>query len=99
MRDLTPMFCFNVLLQNHVTSYTTRDIYTGRTLVVNVTDANSQFTPGYVVRWVEDGAAYTSGEGLSPYQSDINPLANPGFHLVWGSQMKDIIEDESKKES
>lgn len=81
---------------NWVTSYLKNDINTGQSLVVNITDSGSLFSPGYVVRGVINGTAITFGEGLDWRQfplvtgSWIQHIANEG---VWGVQMDGFISE------
>ncbi len=82
---------------NWVTSNQTRDLITGERLVVNMagTGDGSLFGAGYVVRYARDGVAHTAGEGTNYKQ---NPgitgkfAQDLGNYLVWGRQMKDILE-------
>jgi hypothetical protein len=77
------------------TSYQTRDLNTGMPLVVNVTGPGSQFEPGYVVRWVNNGNAFTAGEGHSAWQSDArwpsDFLRDMNEHY-WGQQLRDFVD-------
>ena len=83
-----------VFRNNEVTSYLTSDLNTGAPLVVNLTDPDSAFHPGYVARTVTNGVAHSYGEGLDPWQSPtvtaqwFQNLAN---EYVWGRQMDDLI--------
>jgi RHS repeat-associated protein len=86
---------------NLVTSYLTTDLSTGNPLVVNITAPGSMFSPGYVARTVNNGVAHTYGEGANWSQHDksitgalINKLAN---ELVWGRQMKKLIEGSAQR--
>lgn len=81
---------------NWVTSYLRNDVGSGIPVVVNISDANSQFHPGYVARWVADGVVNTMGEGLNFAQSPLvtgQPIQNLGNEAVWGRQLDRIIED------
>jgi RHS repeat-associated protein len=79
---------------NWVTSYQTQDTKTGMPLEVNVTGDGSQFEPGYVVRWISDGVAYTAGEGQSFWQSNkvFRQWVTDGMNEhFWGDQLADFI--------
>lgn len=85
-------------MDNIVTSYLVNDINTGAPIVVNMagTGKGSLFGPGYVARYVNNGTAYTVGEGTNYKQSYL--VTGAGFNyvaneLVWGLQMSDLISE------
>jgi RHS repeat-associated protein len=81
---------------NHVTSYLTKDLKTGDPIVVNITNPNSLFGPGYVARYVKDGKAHTAGEGANPMQSPKvtgRPFQDVANEVLWGGQMKRLINE------
>jgi len=83
-------------IDNFVTSYLTTDINTGAPLLVNLSDSNSLFHPGYVVRTVNNGVALTYGEGLHWSQSDRltgSIIQAIGNGVVWGSQMEGLVAE------
>src|SRR5262249_22056918 len=87
-------------ISNPVISYLTTDLNTGAPLVVNITGADSQFSPGYVARQVKRGAAKPNGKALKRWQSPaitaqwLQDLFNEG---VWGGQMSQIIKNAKSK--
>jgi hypothetical protein len=79
---------------NNVTSFLTTDINTGGQVVVNMTDSNSLFSPGYVMRYVSKNNVYTLGEGLHWSQSMWSPLPHEiGNYLIWKRQMQRFVEE------
>ncbi|KQU73514.1 hypothetical protein ASE08_13685 [Rhizobacter sp. Root16D2] len=80
---------------NWVTSYLTSDTG-GAPVVANITGSNSLFASGYVARTIAGGLVRTYGEGTNWKQSplisgfDIQAVAN---EVVWGAQMKKIVDD------
>jgi RHS repeat-associated protein len=76
---------------NWVTSYLTTDLNNGNPVVVNITDANSFFSPGYVARTVSNGVVSTYGEGLAWSQSMPGPRTI-GNWIYWKRQMQDIVK-------
>lgn len=81
---------------NFVTSYSTKDLVSGIPIVVNLTGPYSAFSPGYVLEYARNGAAYTEGEGLSSLQSP--KLTDPTLQgilaqLLWGPRMERFIRN------
>jgi RHS repeat-associated protein len=83
-----PYYPFN----NSVKSYTTNGYGSGIPIVVNTAgvDDGSAFGPGYVARYVEDGYAYTKGEGTSTQQG-LGP-SDWANEQLWGKDLERIIE-------
>jgi hypothetical protein len=63
--------------------------------VVNLTEPGSAFGPGYVLRYVANGVAHSTGENVSVAQS-IFELDNIPAELVWGVQMTQLINNAKK---
>ena len=97
--------------KNYVTSFLTKDKASGNDLVVNITDKNSAFEPGYAARMVANGSVHTYGEGLDLRQSDLPKDLARAFPLagvvsiiqdlinrsVWEDQMKEWVKECKKK--
>jgi RHS repeat-associated protein len=89
-------------IDNWVRSYVTKDLNTGMVIEVNIAGKQdgSEFGPGYVVRYVQNGVAHTAGEGTAWLQADADPdlrEANSfGNQLIWGTQMNNIISEAKK---
>jgi RHS repeat-associated protein len=84
-------------LSNPVESYVTSDIYTGQTVVVNVTTGTSfwDLSPGYVARTVSNGVVHNYGEGLAWQQSPYlwgDAIENYFDQKVWGTQTRNILK-------
>jgi RHS repeat-associated protein len=81
-------------IDNPVVSYLTKDLVSGEPLVVNITNSNSQFSPGFVARTVSGGYLHTYGEGANFWQSRelTSPLIQDlGNWWVWSRQSKRLI--------
>ena len=82
--------------RNPVTSHLTTDLFTGNSIVVNMSGANSAFRSGYVARGVSNGRAFTRGEGTNWKQSPniwgeiTQDTAN---NLLWGNQLRQFIDE------
>jgi hypothetical protein len=66
-------------------------------IAVNTAGTNdgSAFGPGYVARYVKDGVAHTTGEGLDWKQAPAltgKTLQDLGNQAVWGSQLSELIK-------
>jgi RHS repeat-associated protein len=79
-------------MDNWITSYLTSDLDTRAPIVVNTTDSNSAFYPGYVARTVRNGAAHTYGEGLALSQAVPGPQGF-GNWFYWKRQMEKIVQE------
>ena len=79
-------------MTNIVTSYLTSDSNTGAPLVVNVTNGDSLFSPGYTARTVSNGVAHTYGEGLAKSQAVPGPGAFGNWYY-WTRQMQKMVEE------
>src|SRR5207244_1467877 len=85
----TPNVAQALGVNNPILSYVTTDSLTGNTIVVNVTNSNSGFAPGYVARTVSNGVVRNYGEGLAIAQSPLLFSAAVNFLLdqyVWRTQ-------------
>lgn len=83
-------------LDNFVRSYVTRDLNTGRQLVVNFTGSQGLFGPGYVAKTVANGVAHTYGEGSNWKQSGMlwgMGTQDMGNEALWGRMMSRLIEE------
>lgn len=77
---------------NWVTSFLTSDLNTGVPTVVNITGANSRFSPGYVARTVSNGVVHTYGEGLAWSQAVPGPR-DAGNWYYWKRQMQEMVKE------
>ena len=88
-RNGTPNVAQVFGVNNPILSYVTTDTTTGNTIVVNVTNSNSGFAPGYVARTVSNGVVRNYGEGLALSQSPLLFSPEVNFLLdqyVWRTQ-------------
>ena len=78
---------------NLVRSFLTTAQGSGMPIVVNTAGVGdgSAFGPGYVARYVQNGRAYTKGEGTSGYQS-VGPLSDYANERLWGKDLERIID-------
>ena len=85
----TPNVAQALGVDNPILSYVTTDLNTGGTIVVNVTNSASEFSPGYVARTVSNGVVNNYSEGMAIVQSPLLLSPEVNFLLdqyVWRSQ-------------